>query len=246
MFSTAIHNFLSKHNYPSLNIKAVFFDMDGVLFDTMPFHAKAWVIAMKEVGIPFTEYQVYLNEGRTGASTIDNEFIKIFGRHSTDDEKKHIYKRKSQNFLSFGEAMPIPYTLELAKKIKEENIKRLIVTGSGEEELIARVQKYYPDIFDRQHMVTAFDVKHGKPNPEPYLMALQKANVKPWEAVVVENAPLGVEAGVAAGIFTIAVNTGILKNEVLHEAGANLIFGNMKDLYEHWEVLVSPSKENLT
>ena len=57
-------------------------------------------------------------------------------------------------------------------------------------------------------MVTAFDVKYGKPHPEPYLMGLEKAGVHANEAFVVENAPMGVEAGVAAGIFTIAVNTG--------------------------------------
>ena len=50
-------------------------------------------------------------------------------------------------------------------------------------------------------MVTAFDVKYGKPNPEPYLMALKKGGFKPNEALVIENAPLGVQAGVAAGIF---------------------------------------------
>lgn len=50
-------------------------------------------------------------------------------------------------------------------------------------------------------MVTAFDVKYGKPNPEPYLMALKKGGFKPNEALVIENAPLGVQAGVAAGIL---------------------------------------------
>ena len=57
-------------------------------------------------------------------------------------------------------------------------------------------------------MVTAFDVKHGKPHPEPYLMALEKGGFNVNEAIVIENAPLGVQAGIAAGIFTIAVNTG--------------------------------------
>ena len=62
--------------------------------------------------------------------------------------------------------------------------------------------------FRRELMVTAFDVKYGKPHPEPYLMALQKGGLAPNEAIVVENAPMGVQAGAAAGIFTVAVNTG--------------------------------------
>ena len=84
-------------------------------------------------------------------------------------------------------------------------------------------------------MVTAFDVKYGKPNPEPYLMGLQKAGVKPNEAIVVENAPLGVRAGVAAGIFTVALNTGPLHDEALTSEGANLLFPSMNDFEANWE-----------
>jgi beta-phosphoglucomutase-like phosphatase (HAD superfamily) len=62
-------------------------------------------------------------------------------------------------------------------------------------------------------------------------MGLQKAgNLNPWEAFVIENAPLGVRAGVAAKIFTIAVNTGPLPDEVLEQAGANLVFPTMPTL----------------
>ena len=66
---------------------------------------------------------------------------------------------------------------------------------------------------------------------DPYLMGLKKAgNLNPWEAIVVENAPLGIRAGVAAKIFTIGVNTGPLANEVLLQAGANLLFPTMQQL----------------
>ena len=84
-------------------------------------------------------------------------------------------------------------------------------------------------------MVTAFDVKYGKPNPEPYLMGLAKADASPNEAIVVENAPIGVQAGVAAGIFTIAVNTGPLDGQVLLDAGANLLFPSMQAFCDQWE-----------
>lgn len=84
-------------------------------------------------------------------------------------------------------------------------------------------------------MVTAFDVKKGKPNPEPYLIGLEKGGLKANEAIVVENAPLGVEAGSKAGIFTIAVNTGPLSDNVLWDAGANYLFHSMIEFSEHWE-----------
>ena len=70
-------------------------------------------------------------------------------------------------------------------------------------------------------------------------MGLQKAGVQAHEAFVVENAPLGVRAGVQAGIFTIAVNTGPLPDEVLLQEGANLLFPSMAALAEEWGTLVA-------
>ena len=87
-------------------------------------------------------------------------------------------------------------------------------------------------------MVTAYDVTRGKPNPEPYLKGLEKAGaalgrahaLKPAEALVVENAPLGVQAGKAAGIRVMAVNTGPLPDSVLLEAGADWVLPDMPAL----------------
>ena len=79
-------------------------------------------------------------------------------------------------------------------------------------------------------MVTGFDVKLGKPYPEPYLKGLQKAGIKPEEGIVIENAPLGVQAGHAAGIYTIAANTGPLADEVLKKAGADVVLPGMMDV----------------
>ena len=68
-------------------------------------------------------------------------------------------------------------------------------------------------------------------------MALEKGGLKPYEAIVIENAPLGVEAGHKAGIFTIAVNTGPLDGQVLLNSGADLLFPSMQALCESWEAL---------
>ncbi len=236
---STISSFLEKHNYTSLDLKAVFFDMDGVLFDSMPGHAKAWKYAFETVGVQFSEYDAYLNEGRTGASTIDNAFMTSLGRHSTEEEIKRLIKTKSRQFETYPPAKPISFTKELAEKIKKEGIVSSVVTGSGQNSLFNTIEEFYPSLFNKDRMVTAFDVKYGKPNPEPYLMALEKANVQPHQAIVIENAPLGVQSGVAAGIFTIAVNTGILKREELENAGANLVFDNMNDLHKNWEKILT-------
>ncbi len=80
MIQTAIKKYLATTNCNQLNIKGVMFDMDGVIFNSMPLHAKSWVKAFADCGIKFTEYQVYLNEGRTGAATVDEQFLKYFGK----------------------------------------------------------------------------------------------------------------------------------------------------------------------
>jgi beta-phosphoglucomutase-like phosphatase (HAD superfamily) len=95
----------------------------------------------------------------------------------------------------------------------------------------------FPGIFMRERMVTAFDVKKGKPDPEPYLMALQRGKLKPNEAIVIENAPLGIEAAKAAELFVIAVNTGPLPDTILLEAGADLLYPSVESLCNEWEQL---------
>ena len=66
--------------------------------------------------------------------------------------------------------------------------------------------------------------------------------LQPWQSVVIENAPLGVQAGVAAGVFTIAVNTGPLPDEVLYQAGANILYPSMQALADGWEELLDSLK----
>jgi len=234
MFKDAIKKFLSDNNYPAFSPKAVFFDMDGVLFDSMKFHAAAWIHAMKDVGIPFTEHEAYMNEGRTGHSTIDDAYQRIHGREATEEEKQQIYKLKSLYFESYGNSPVIPYAPELLNLVKSDGMQIFVVTGSGQVTLLDSLQLHFPGVFQKERMVTAFDVKLGKPFPEPYLKALGKSGVQPWEVVVVENAPLGVQAAKAAGMFTIAVNTGPLEDKVLSDSGADIVLDGMKELFLLW------------
>lgn len=204
-------------------IKAVLFDMDGVLYDSMPNHAKAWSTAVKEFGLSMSPHEAYLHEGRTGHGTINILAQRHWGRNATLQEMEQIYKVKSEIFNTCPAPLPMPGAADLLQSIKEMGLTIVLVTGSAQHSLLDRLAKDYPGIFAPERMVTAFDVKHGKPHPEPYLMGLEKAGVKAPEAIVVENAPLGVEAAHAAGIYTIAVNTGPLDPNVLLDAGADIV-----------------------
>lgn len=204
-------------------IKAVLFDMDGVLYDSMPNHAKAWSTAVTEFGLNMSPHEAYLHEGRTGSGTINILAQRHWGRDATTEEMEQIYAAKSRVFNACPQAQPMPGAARLLQSLKELGLTIVLVTGSAQHSLLTRLAQDFPGIFSAERMVTAFDVKHGKPHPEPYLMGLAKAGVSASEAVVIENAPLGVQAAHAAGIYTIAVNTGPLSPKVLLDAGADIV-----------------------
>lgn len=216
--------------------QAFFFDMDGVIFNSMPHHAQAWDAVMKKYGLPFTAYDCYLQEGRTGQSVIDECFLKCYGRHATDEEWQSIYKEKTDLFYSMGKAEPIDGIRDVMDYLCSlpSQPQIYLVTGSGQQSLFDELNAVVPGVFVRERMVTAHDYTHGKPDPEPYLTAYAKASaVRPLlkeECCVIENAPLGIQAGVAAGLHVVGVNTGILHESDLLAAGADEVFPDMPSL----------------
>lgn len=239
MYNNAITNYLQQHSFGSINLKAVLFDMDGVLFNSMPNHARAWNEAMKRYGFDLSYEEAYLHEGRTGAATINIVSQRERDKDATPEEIEEIYHTKTEIFNSYPKATRMEGSWELIQKIKGAGLTVMLVTGSGQHSLLERLNRNFPDTFRQELMVTAYDVKHGKPSPEPYLMALKKGGLQPNEAIVVENAPMGVKAGVAAGIFTVAVNTGPLPDKVLLDEGANLLFPSMPAFNNEWEQFYS-------
>lgn len=220
------------------HLRAVLFDMDGVLFNSMPYHADAWHTVMERHGLHLSREEAYLHEGRTGAGTINIVYGRQYGCEASPELIEAIYAEKSREFSRHPEPEAMPGAWELLRQVKAGGLIPVLVTGSGQRTLLDRLDRQFPDIFTPDHTVTAYDVRFGKPHPEPYLMGLKKAGVVADQAVVVENAPIGVQAAVAAGIFTIAVNTGPLDAEVLLDAGANLLYPSMQALCDDWQRLI--------
>lgn len=231
---------LQQHQYSKFELKAVIFDMDGVLYDSMPAHDISWRQTMDELKLQYIPYEFYLQEGRIGKSTIDAVFQRNLQREATEEEEQRIYARKSELFQQYNSGATMPGAKEVLNYVKEKGLTPVLVTGSGQPSLLDKLDTHFPEIFTPDTMVTAFDVVHGKPHPEPFLMGLQKGgNLAPNQALVIENAPLGIEAAVGAGIFTIAVNTGPLPDSVLREAGASLVFDSMTTLLAELPGIIS-------
>lgn len=217
---------------PPRRVRAVLFDMDGVLFDSMPAHAKCWERVCEEFRLHVTAQDVYMNEGRTGSSTINLFARRDWGRTATQEEVERIYAEKCRLFNLCPTAPKMPGAEDVLQKVKAAGRKIVVVTGSGQDSLLERLQTNYPGMFAPERIVSSRDCKHGKPHPDPYLLGLERAGVAADEALVVENAPLGVQAAHDAGIFTIAVNTGPLPDEALLNAGADAIYPTMTALAE--------------
>lgn len=203
--------------------KAALIDMDGVLYDSMPRHCRAWRDTMLEEGLDIPEEEFFLYEGMTGPATINLLMEREKGVTLPLEVCNEIYARKAARFRAQGSPAPMPGAAEKIALMHRLGLITVLVTGSAQSSLLDRLENDYPGAFPPERRVTALDVTNGKPHPEPYLRGLEKAGVSAGEAVVLENAPLGVRAGRAAGIFTIAWLTGPIPSERFRAEGANLI-----------------------
>lgn len=213
--------------------KAFFFDQDGVLYNSMPYHAEAWAWAMTKHGLPYTAEETYRNEGRTSTGVIQEHHLRVFGTEATPELIEAIYADKSDYFNRMTGGFPgtIPGVSELLKYLHAHGLECWVVTGSGQKNLINSLNETFDNVF--KGIISSFDVKFGKPDPEPYLKAWERSGFKKEECFVVENAPLGVRAAKAAGLFTFAVNTGPLPDEDLIAEGADVVLPNMHALLEY-------------
>ena len=232
----AISNYLSKHGFEAFKPKAVLFDMDGVLYNSMPNHARAWQQAMAQFGITMTAHDAYATEGARGIDTIRMMVKAQQGHDISLEEAQKMYDVKTHLFHEMPDARIFYGVKSLMRKIHLCGMTIGVVTGSGQRPLLNRLLNDFGEFLDENHIVTAYDVKRGKPNPDPYLMGMQKVgDTQPWETIVVENAPLGVQAASAARCFTIAVNTGPLPDHSLTDVGADLLLPSLYRLCRQWD-----------
>lgn len=225
-----IANYLHRNKLTNLDLRAVLFDMDGIIYNSMPAHEISWQQTMREWGLKAEPNEFYHQEGKPARHTINMLFQRNLKRDATEQEIEDVYKRKTELFFENDKGALIDGIEKTIKIVQNRGLIPILVTGSGQSGLYERLHNDLPNVFTEENMVTAFEVEIGKPHPEPYLMGLKKAgNLKPNQAFVLENAPLGVESAHKANILTIAVNTGPLDDKVLLDAGPDLLMDSIED-----------------
>lgn len=240
-----LKKYLNRNGYSNFDLKAVLFDMDGVLYNSMPAHAQSWQETMVEYGFETTTAEeFFLHEGRVADATIDMIYERERGRKATKEEIKDVYARKTELFVKYNTGATIERSHDIIEFVKQRGLLPVLVTGSGQAALLNKLNDEFPNTFNSDTMVTAFDVEIGKPNPEPFLKGLHKGgNLKGNQAIAIENAPLGTESAHKAGVFTIVVNTGPLDPQVMWDAGADIVFDSMNELFDKLPELLKLFRE---
>lgn len=196
--------------------QGVIFDMDGVLVASGPAHLASWKLVARKSGVEFTDQQFSASFGQTSRDIIRT----FWGENLSDEEIRSIDDRKEAVYRDLIEDL-VPLTIgvrEMLQHLAADGLVLSVATSGPPENLKAVIDATGLNTHFRVQ-VHGRDVAHGKPAPDVFLLAAERCGLKPEDCVVVEDAPAGVEAGVAAGMPVIGL-VGTHPAEPLAAAGA--------------------------
>jgi beta-phosphoglucomutase len=208
------------------NLKAVLFDMDGVLVDSMNYHLKSWKELLESFKVNVSDQFIFEHEGAMAPEIISGLFKK---QGNPIDEKQiaDIYRTQNSIFLTRYLSLVglYPDSLPLLTHLKTKGLLLGLVTGSR--------RNIIDQIWDQEDLscfstiISADDTDRFKPYPDPYLKAIQNIKQEPHNCLVIENAPAGIQSAFSAGIICFAISS-TLSSEKL--SGAHRVFPNLKSL----------------
>lgn len=184
------------------NIKAVIFDMDGVLFNIEEIYLDIWTKVFDKYGYKMTK-EIYCEVIGTGRENVKKVFMKEFGEDIPIEE---MYKEKDEILAKELEKhIPIKEgAYELLKHLKNKNYKLALATSASKERMEKQLNKAdFTNLFDE--VVCREDVKETKPNPEIFLKAAEKLGIEPEECIVIEDSLAGVKAAYKGNMLPIHV-----------------------------------------
>ncbi len=188
-------------------IKAVIFDLDGVIVDTAHYHFIAWQRLANELGITFTEKE---NERLKGVSRMHSLeiILEIGGVTLSEAKKEELATKKNSWFVEYIEAIRpeeiFKGVKEMLQALRTQGFKVALASSSKNAETVLRLLQV-KNLFDT--VVDGTMVKNSKPDPEIFLLAASKLGVSPDLCVVFEDAEAGVEAALAAGMKCVGVGS---------------------------------------
>lgn len=183
-------------------IKAIIFDMDGVVYDTEKVYLDGWIKVFKEYGYDMKK-ENYISVMGTGRKNVKEVFLKIYGDKLPIEE---MYKKKDEELFRVikDEGIPLKENIiELLDILKERGIKIALGTSAKRERLEKQLKDDVRKRFDT--VVCGDDVEKSKPNPDIFLKAAEKLSVEPESCIVIEDSTSGIIASYNAGMMGIHV-----------------------------------------
>jgi HAD superfamily hydrolase (TIGR01509 family) len=204
-------------------VRAVIFDMDGVIVDSEPYSMQALIDTLRLYGIEPTEGDVQRSYGRK----IGDDFVDYFARYGvTADVNIAIAHKEARYYhLAVGHLHPFPGVMSLLTRLRDRGY-RLALASSGDRIKVAFGMQALKLTGTFEAVVSGDDVAHSKPDPEIYVTAAQRLGVAPIECVAIEDAPAGVEAAKRAGMNCIAVTNSVPREQLQR---ADLIVASLAD-----------------
>jgi beta-phosphoglucomutase len=205
-------------------IRGVLFDLDGIVVDTLHYHYLAWKYMFEKLGGSISEHSVLLHEGRNS-----REILPILMQESgvsiPADRQEQFIEEKRSYYRSIVHVKQYPGAFEVIDGLRMRGYKVALVTACALKNMQHSLDREQQAHFD--FIITGDEVSQAKPFPDSYLTAARQLGVKPEECVVVENAPLGIEAAKNAGMYCAAIET-TLSREYL--SSADCILQSIRDL----------------
>ena len=203
---------------------AVIFDMDGVLADTGSIHYQSWVKIAKEIGKRFSKKFFKSTFGKQSVpiirklvgNDVDEDLVRKWA-----DLKEKYYREMVRNSI-----VPLPGVLRLLKELNDLKFK-LAVGSSAPPENVDLLLNSFKITHYFNVVITASDVKNGKPAPDVFLTASEKLKIAPSNCIVIEDAPVGIEAAKNAGMKCIALKTTHHAKELL---AADLVISDLSKI----------------
>ena len=190
-----------------VRIKAVLFDLDGVLLKSMEQHLEAWQHAFHRFNVVIKDSDFYKLEGR-GVKAVVETLIQKF--QIDPSLKQQLIDVKVAYYNNHFHAEFYDHLYDVLDLLKDNQFNMAVVTGGYRDRVTRIVDEFFDSYFSA--IITSDDVKNTKPYPEPYLKGATLLGLRPAECLVIENAPMGVESAKKAGMKVIAVTTTMTKD----------------------------------
>ena len=215
-----------------MTIKAIVFDLDGTLVDSVDYHTEAWVKAFQEYGYDFSFDRLREQIGK-GSEYIIGELLSSDEAEKLESQIAGYRKQYYQDNL-LEKVRPFPKVKELFEAIKADNLK-IVLASSARQETIAHYTKLLEieDLIDGA--TSTDDVPKSKPEPDIFASALEKlANITSEEVIVVGDSPYDAMAANKISLPTIGVLCGGFDRETLTQAGCIAIYQDPADLLQNY------------